>query len=105
MSEETGILQRLKCIQDLKGVGMHMISPYVLFLPPIQVARDLSEGDDERDVPQLPRDDASLLRHQRPCHLYDALGNGKAGHASANGEEGDDLQGRLPGEAVRRDPH
>ena len=27
-SEEMGILQRLTCIQDLKGVGMHMISPF-----------------------------------------------------------------------------
>lgn len=26
-SEETGVLQRLCCIQDLKGVGMHMVSP------------------------------------------------------------------------------
>lgn len=26
-SAETGVLQRLCCIQDLKGVGMHMISP------------------------------------------------------------------------------
>lgn len=27
LSAETGTLQRLTCIQDLKGVGMHMISP------------------------------------------------------------------------------
>ena len=30
-SKETGQLQRLCCIQDLKGVGMHMVSPYVLY--------------------------------------------------------------------------
>lgn len=28
LSAETGKLQRLCCIQDLKGVGMHMISPF-----------------------------------------------------------------------------
>ena len=34
ISEETGVLQRLNCIQDLKGVGMHMISPYPFSSPP-----------------------------------------------------------------------
>ena len=29
-SEETGVLQRLCCIQDLKGVGMHMVSPSLI---------------------------------------------------------------------------
>lgn len=29
LSEKTGILQRIFCIQDLKGVGMHMISKYL----------------------------------------------------------------------------
>lgn len=28
MSQETGYLHRLCCIQDLKGVGMHMVSKF-----------------------------------------------------------------------------
>lgn len=31
-SKETGQFQRLCCIQDLKGVGMHMVSPYLISL-------------------------------------------------------------------------